>query len=137
VLDNELYLVNQYNPQTCGYSLHQRQGNIVGLRNRGNGKWMGQSFLGSLQCASKSFGRREEFEVDSSPSDPTSNSGSINTRLLCASAGWGHGAYLQVHESNFAVSIGGSSVEDARHAARWCLVNQQQNVDVSRSPQRS
>ena len=30
-----------------------------------------------------------------------------NTRLLCVSAGWGHGGYLRVHPATFAVSIGG------------------------------
>ena len=77
------------------------------------------------------MGRREEFELDctdcnalaaatETPNDASSTK--TTTRLLCASAGWGHGGYLQVHPTTLAITIGGSTVDDNRTAARFCLV---------------
>ena len=133
VLQTDVYLVNRYTPLQCAFGIHQRpQTRLVGLRCRGNGKWMGQAFLtGSLQCAATSMGRREEFEMDftdfkasltAATETQSDASPTKTTRLLCASAGWGHGGYLQVHPSSLAISIGGSTVDDNRTAARFCLV---------------
>lgn len=125
VLQNEVFLVNRRHPQTCQFAVHQRPNTrLAGLRNHSNRSWLGQSFLtGSLQCAAKTLGRREEFELDQVDLDNVNDDDtSTTTRLLCASAGWGHGGYLQVHPNTFAVTIGGSSVADSQSAARFCLI---------------
>lgn len=124
VLGNDLYLVNRYSPISCTFDVHKRQGNIIGLKSRSNHKWMGQSFLtGSLTCSASTFGRREEWETDGSSSwaSPTSAETMI-TRLLCTSAGWGQGGYIQVHVSNnFAIKIGGMTASEAKVAAQWTM----------------
>jgi hypothetical protein len=116
VIGSDLYLVNRYNPANCTFGLHKRQGSIFGLQSHSNRKWVGQSFLtGSLSCASSTFGRRDEWDAD-----PDWKS----TRLLCASAGWGQGGYLQVRASDFAILIGGATVQESKTAAKWTIINQ-------------
>jgi hypothetical protein len=114
ILASEVYLVNQFNPITCSFDLYKRQGSIVGLQSHANRRWLGQSFLtGALSCAASAFGRREELELDSDWKE---------SRLLCASAGWGQGGYLQVNGESFAVSIGG--LHERKKAAVFVIINQ-------------
>jgi len=142
-LHSELFLVNQFNPTSCTFGVHQRSSaggaaassstattTMVGLQNRGNRKWMGQSFLtGALQCAAGSLGRREEFQLDGNNNNNNDDDHPwSNTRLLCASAGWGQGGYLRVHPATFAVSIGGATVADSKNAARWCFIRQEEEA---------
>lgn len=123
VIGCDLFLVNKYNPANGTFALHKRQGAIFGLQSHSKRKWIGQSFLtGSLTCSAATFGRREEWEADHGTSS--------TTRLLCASAGWGQGAYLQVRETDFAVLIGGSTLAESKKAANWSIITQDIEVDV-------
>jgi ElaB/YqjD/DUF883 family membrane-anchored ribosome-binding protein len=123
VLGNDLYLVNRFSPISCAFDVHKRQGNIIGLKSRSNHKWMGQSFLtGSLTCSASTFGRREEWETDGSSKWTSPTSDAMTTRLLCTSAGWGQGGYIQVTVSNnCAIKIGGVTAADAKVAAQWTM----------------
>jgi ElaB/YqjD/DUF883 family membrane-anchored ribosome-binding protein len=123
VLGNDLYLVNRHSPISCTFDVHKRHGNIIGLKSRSNHKWMGQSFLtGSLTCSSSTFGRREEWETDASGNWTSPTSDTMTTRLLCTSAGWGQGGYIQVNVSNnFAIKIGGMTASEAKAAAQWTM----------------
>jgi hypothetical protein len=124
----DLYLVNKFSSATCVFDLHRRQqggSKIVGLRSHNNRKWVGQSFLtGSLSCVASQFARREEWEIDHPPSSDN-NASTEPTRLLCVSASWGNGGYMQVRPSDFALFIGGATVADSKAAARWILIPQE------------
>lgn len=123
VLGNDLYLVNRYSPISCLFDVYKRQGNVIGLKSRSNHRWMGQSFItGSLTCSSTTCSRREEWETDGSSNWTSPTSDTMTTRLLCTSAGWGQGGYIQVHVSNnFAIKIAGMSAAEAKAAAQWTL----------------
>lgn len=137
----DLYLVNKLNPATGTFSLYKRpqqsgHSKLVGLQSHNNRKWIGQSFLtGTLSCSANQFSRREEWEMDYSCPDaaavaatgggaPTSSPFAESTRLLCASAGWGQGGYMQVRVSDFAILIGGPSVAESKSAAQWMILPQ-------------
>jgi hypothetical protein len=116
---NELVLCDTYNPHTCQFAYYQRQAEIFGLQSLSNSKWVGQAWIsGGLSCAAKTFGRREEWQTDNK------NDHWDNTRLLCASAGWGHGGYLVVDAAAATTNpptmrFVGISPDDGRTAARW------------------
>jgi hypothetical protein len=76
--------------------------------------------FGSLVCTASSFGRRDEWEVDSDEKDSEEKRWN-RTRLLCASAGWGAGGYLTVRSSDFAVLLSGATAEDRKKADFWCI----------------
>jgi hypothetical protein len=124
----DLYLVNKFSSATCVFDLHRRQqggSKIVGLRSHNNRKWVGQSFLtGSLSCVASQFARREEWEIDH-PSSSNETVSTEPTRLLCVSASWGNGGYMQVRPSDFALLIGGATVAESKTAARWILIPQE------------
>ena len=115
----DMRLVNTYNKEQCQFALHKRQqqGKLFGLRSAYNRKWVGQNLLGNLCVTATYFGRRQEWEAD----DDDENNWK-NTRLLCASAGWGQGGYLQVSSHDFSITIGGSTVADSKTAARFSIV---------------
>jgi hypothetical protein len=125
VVGSDLYLVNRYSPISCTFDVHKRQGNVVGLKSRSNNKWMGQSFLtGSLLCAASTFGRREEWETDGSSNwtSPARTTDTMITRLLCTSAAWGQGGYIQVRVAeSFAIQIGGMTADESKTAAQWSM----------------
>jgi len=60
-----LVLRSAFDDESCVFGLWKRQGSIFGLQSRWNRRWMGQSFLGNLECNANSFSRRQEFEVGS------------------------------------------------------------------------
>ena len=41
----------------------EKCGDIIGLQNKANKKWLGQNLFGSISCNSFKFSRREEWEV--------------------------------------------------------------------------
>jgi hypothetical protein len=114
---NELVLCNTYNPHTCQFAYYERQAEIFGLQSLANSKWVGQAWMtGGLAVTAKTFGRREEWQIDHN------NKNWDNTRLLCASAGWGHGGYLVVDDPNYTMRFVGISPADGRAAARWKII---------------
>jgi hypothetical protein len=146
VMGTDLYLVNQYNSISCTYDIYQRSGsgnsNTIGIKSHANHKWIGQSFLtGSITCSASTFGKREEFETDNSSTwmnsetskgvtaIVTSNNNTTvdalpnyTTRLLCVSAGWGQGGYIQINsDENYAIRITGITLEDSKNAAQWSI----------------
>ena len=134
-LDNSnLLLVPRFHHETCVFGLWKRQGDIFGLQNKHSGRWAGQSVFGSLACSAYSFGRREEWEAAPSVDDSNKNGNNINnddwssTRLLICSAGWGAGGYLEVRPKDFAVLIGGCTVEERNKADLWAILPQDQIV---------
>jgi len=112
----DLYLVPRFHPLTCVFALWKRQGSIFGIKNKHSSRWAGQSLFGTLASSATSFGRREEWEAGD---DDWSN-----TQLLCASAGWGAGGYLQVREKDFGLVIGGCTVEDRNKADHFQILEQ-------------
>ncbi|KAL7578369.1 hypothetical protein ACA910_012771 [Epithemia clementina (nom. ined.)] len=113
-----LYLVPRFHPETCVFGLWKRQGQIFGLQNKYSNRWAGQNMLGSLACSASTFGRREEWEAAAGDD----NDDWSKTRLLCCSAGWGAGGYLLVRDTDFAVSIGGCTVEERNKADLWTIL---------------
>jgi ElaB/YqjD/DUF883 family membrane-anchored ribosome-binding protein len=114
VADTDLNLVPKQHPETCVFALWKRQGEIFGLKNKFNNKWVGQNLFGSLACSASSFGRREEWEAEE---DWT------NSRILCASAGWGAGGYLNVRPTDHGIVIGGYGFEERKKADAWSIVD--------------
>ena len=133
VMGTDLYLVNRYQNISCCYDLYQRSGNnVIGLKSQANQKWIGQSFItGSITCSASTFGKREEFETDNSSTwtsqEATTSSSAepsnFTTRLLCVSAGWGQGGYIQINSNdNHSIQITGITLEDSTNAAQWSIV---------------
>jgi hypothetical protein len=110
---NEVVLTTTYHHETCVFGVWKRQGQIFGLKNEHNRKWVGQNLFGNLTCTASSFGRREEWEA--------SNDDWRSTKLLCASAGWGNGGYLLVRRKDYGLILGGNGTQDRNHAATWCI----------------
>ena len=120
----DLCLTPTFHAETCVFGLWKRQGQIFGLKNEFNRKWVGQGLLGGLTCTAGSFGRREEWEV-------SNNDNWQDTKLVCASAGWGNGGYLLVRRKDFALLLGSNTAQDREHAAVWCI----QSVGVEHDEQ--
>ena len=133
VMGTDLYLVNRYQNISCCYDLYQRSGNnVIGLKSQANQKWIGQSFItGSITCSASTFGKREEFETDNSSTwtsqeattSTSAEPSNFTTRLLCVSAGWGQGGYIQINSNdNHSIQITGITLEDSKNAAQWSIV---------------
>lgn len=101
--------------ETCLFGIWQRQtgAKVFGWQSKYSNRWVGQSLLGSLVCSAYSFDRREEWDADS---DDWSH-----TPLLCASAGWGNGAYLLVRKEDLVLTLGSGGVQDKKNADIWCI----------------
>lgn len=64
--------------------------NMIGFCNKCTRTWLGQSsFLGSVSCSARKFGKNEEWELDDGLME--------RTKILCASANWGSGGWLDVN----------------------------------------
>lgn len=143
VLQGTVFLVPALDKTTCTMGVYSSQrvqaGNgygLVGIKNIAEGTWLGQSFFGSLDASATTFGHRQEWEMDDGvvlasegETSRMTSDGNDNpartTRLLCASAGWGNGGYLMVGLApHYAMTIGGSTVDDKKKAAVWRLVEQ-------------
>jgi hypothetical protein len=98
--------------ERCIFCVWKRK-RVVGLQNQFNMRWAGQSLLGQLICSAITFGRREEWDMDEDW---------LNTTLVVASAGWGHGGYLLLDEKNQTVPlIGGGTLDDKKKAPKWTI----------------
>ncbi len=93
---------------------------MIGFCNKCTRTWLGQSsFLGSVVCSARKFGSNEEFELD--------DDGVMSrTKILCTSANWGSGGWLNVvdydndtKESYF--SFGGYDAASKKNASLWSL----------------
>lgn len=90
---------------------------MVGFCNKCTRTWLGQStFLGNVDCSARKFGKNEEWELDDGLM--------IRTRILCASASWGSGGWLNVvdNNTNGSFSFGGYDVTSKKKASLWSLV---------------
>jgi len=76
---------------TCRFALYEKREHLLGLKNCVSGKFLGISFSGAIVCASTSFGRWEEFDLDLHHNTPTA--------VLCVAANWGGGCWLRLTAS--------------------------------------
>jgi hypothetical protein len=111
---NTLQLSDKLN-ETCIFSIWQRQtaAKVFGLQSKHTRRWVGQSLLGYLACSAYSFDRREEWDAD--------HGDWSRTPLLCASAGWGNGAYLLLQKDNDQLTLGTGGLKDKKIADLWCI----------------
>lgn len=101
--------------ETCIFRIWQRQtaAKVFGLQSKYSHRWVGQNFLGHLVCSAYSFDRREEWDTDHEKWS--------RTPLICASAGWGNGAYLLVQKENDQLILGSGGLNDKKIADMWCI----------------
>lgn len=92
-----LRLINHPSPFSI-FALWKRERDMIGLANKATCQWVGQTLMGGLACNASSFGQREEWQLDHDWNE---------TRLLCASAGWGSGGYLLVKDNQLQIGSGG------------------------------
>ena len=103
-------------PDLSIFEVHERRGSsLIGFMNKCSRTWLGQSGLGYIVCNAKKFGQKEEWEIDDSD-DMTI------TKILCASAHWGNGGWLQVDEANEAFSVGDYDADAKNKASMWSIV---------------
>lgn len=70
--------------------MNTKQLNMIGFCNKSTRTWLGQSsFLRSVSCSARKFGKNEEWELDDGIME--------RTKILCASANWGSGGWLDVN----------------------------------------
>jgi hypothetical protein len=107
-----LVLSNVLN-ERCIFGIWKRN-RVLGLQNKYNRRWAGQSLLGQLTCSASTFNRREEWETDNDWS---------GTTLLIVSAGWGSGGYLLLDKEGKGVQplIGGGDISIKKQAPKWCI----------------
>jgi len=107
-----LVLSNLFN-ERCIFGIWKRN-RVLGLQNKYNRRWAGQSLLGKLTCSASTFNQREEWEVDNDWSDTT---------LLIVSAGWGSGGYLLLDKEGKGTQplIGGGDISIKKQAPKWCI----------------
>ena len=100
----------------CIFGIWQRQtaSKVIGMQSKYSRRWVGQNLLGNLVCSAYGFDRREEWDAD--PQDRWSR-----TPLLCASAGWGNGAYLLFQKDKDQVNLGSGGLQDKKIADLWCI----------------
>lgn len=110
-----LQLADKLN-DTCIFGIWQRQtaSKVIGMQSKYSRRWVGQNLLGSLVCSAYGFDRREEWDPD--PQDRWSR-----TPLLCASAGWGNGAYLLLQKDKDQLTLGSGGLQDKKIADLWCI----------------
>jgi len=114
---NKLALHGSFHPDMSVFEVHERrESKLMGFKNICTGTWLGQSSLGSVLCSARVFGRNEEWELDDDIM--------TQTKLLCASANWGNGGWLEVdadgRRESFA--IGNYDVEAKQKAAIWSIL---------------
>jgi len=116
--NNGLTLTTQLN-DACIFGIWQRQtaSQVLGLQSKSSRRWMGQNLLGNLVCSAYSFDRREEWDVDQQPN--ADGSGWSKTPLLCASGGWGNGAYLLYQKDKDQLTLGSNGLQDKKIADLW------------------
>jgi hypothetical protein len=136
--NKSLRVADKLGPQSCTFGLWKRPNGMFGLQHKLTGRWIGQTALaGSLACSANKFSAREEWQVSKhkrklmfcvSDTLLTQNCWYSllqadedwkDTRLLCASAGWGNGGYLVVR--NGKVTIGGGDTLAKKQADLWCI----------------
>jgi hypothetical protein len=109
--DSTLVLSSILN-ERCSFGIWKRK-RVFGLQNQFNMRWVGQSLVGQLTCSASTFGRREEWDTDEDW---------LDTTLVAASAGWGHGGYLLLDEKNQTIPlIGGGTLDDKKKAPKWTI----------------
>ncbi len=126
--NNKITLQVVANPESSVFEVHERRTptttngendralKMIGLCNKCTRTWMGQStFLGSVSCTAKKFGKNEEWELDDGVMD--------RTRILCASANWGSGGWLNVdEETGERFSFGGYDAASKKKASLWSVI---------------
>jgi len=94
----KLQSINCNDPLTSiifGMWKKEKCGDIIGLQNKANKKWLGQNLFGSISCNSFKFSRREEWEVDD-----CEHLYGRKTTLLNLSANWGNGGCIELNEQS-------------------------------------
>lgn len=87
----------------------------IGFKSKCTGKWLGQSFMGSVVCSASKFGPREEWELDNHTME--------QTKLLCASANWGSGGWLEVEErTGSTFTFSGFDSNAKQKASVWSVI---------------
>ena len=103
-------------PELSVFEVYERRGSkLIGFKNLCTKTWLGQSTLGYIVCNAKKFGRNEEWELD--------DNNMTRTKMLCASANWGNGGWLQVNEKNDAFTIVNYGLDGAKEKASiWSVI---------------
>ena len=125
---NTIALREKASPESSVFEVHERRTptssngekdrklKMIGLCNKCTKTWMGQSsFLGSVVCTAKKFGKNEEWELEDGIME--------RTKILCASANWGSGGWLNVDdETGEKFSFGGYEAASKRNASLWSVI---------------
>jgi len=112
---NRLGLHDNLHPDLSVFEIHERRGSgLIGFMNKCTRTFIGQSALGYVACNSNKFGRNEEWELD--------DENMARTKILCASANWGNGGWLEVDEKHEAFSLGGYDATAKEKASMWSIV---------------
>jgi hypothetical protein len=127
---NKLALHNNLHPDMSVFDVYERRGSkLIGIQNKCTGTWLGLSILGYVVCNSNKFGSNEEWELDDEPMN--------KTRILCASANWGNGGWLELDARMETFSIGHYDLDSKKNAALWSMIvlsnNTNANIDSNGS----
>mmetsp|Transcript_14618 Transcript_14618/g.27485 ORF Transcript_14618/g.27485 Transcript_14618/m.27485 type:complete len:491 (+) Transcript_14618:56-1528(+) len=112
---NKLSLHKTLHPDMSVFDIYERRGSkLIGIQNKCTGTWLGLSLLGYVVCNSNKFGNNEEWELDDEPMN--------KTRILCASAHWGNGGWLEFDAKTETFLIGDYGLDSKKNAALWSII---------------
>jgi len=126
--NNKLTLQPIPHPDASVFEVHERKGGtstnqnddknthkIIGFLNKCSRTWIGHStFMSSVVCSAKKFGRNEEWELDD---------GIMHmTKILCVSANWNNGGWLLVDEEAEYFSFVGFDAASKKKASLWSII---------------
>ncbi len=115
---------------------------IIGFQNKCTNLWLGQSSVfGSVVCTARKFGKNEEWEIDDGIMEMT--------KILCASANWGSGGWLNAtgasqrrqggvdgedETENVSFTFGGYDAASKKSATLWSVIVLDDDDDDGKKP---